>query len=40
MFASVPTMVRIDIADWKAWASSGEAALRRRYFPEAPDVAG
>ena len=40
MFAGVPTMVRIDIAHWKSWASSGEGALRRRYLPGSPDVAG
>lgn len=40
MFAGVPTMVRIDIEHWKSWASSGEAALRRRYFPDSPDAAG
>ena len=39
MFAGVPTMVRIEILHWKSWASSGEDALRRRYFPGAPDAA-
>ena len=40
MFAGVPTMVRIDITHWKSWASSGETAVRRRYFPESPEFAG
>lgn len=40
MFAGEPTMVRIEIAHWKSWASSGEGALRRHYFPDSPDAAG
>ncbi len=39
MFVGVPTMVRIEIDRWKSWASSGEDALRRRYFSDAPDAA-
>lgn len=39
MFAGSPTMVRIEITHWKSWASGGESALRRRYFPGPADAA-